>query len=122
MIHLARKAKEHLFLIFILGGIFGILDGRSNDIDQFIGNGIAMIIIALSIGTIISFFTSTEDRANEPEQKEDANVLDADFTSDQNSTTKPKVPASLQKYKYGIYVALFFIITEVLSQLSYLFW
>lgn len=121
MIHLPRKAKEHIFLIFILGGIFGILDGRNDSISQFIGNGIAMIIIALAIGTIISFFTSTEETTNEQEQEEEANVLDADFTSDKKSRTKPKTPASLQKYKYGIYVALFFIITEILSQLTYLF-
>ncbi len=46
MIDYSKKSKEHLFLIFMIGGVFGFLDSGRFSIGYFFGSGMGMIIIA----------------------------------------------------------------------------
>lgn len=114
MFHLSKKVAEHLLIIFFLGGIFGIIDGRNNGGSQFIGNGIAMIFIAMLIGTIISFITNSL-KLNKQSTDTDETILDTDF----ESKNKEINYFTLNKYKCGVYVALFFVVFSFLGELKY---
>ena len=47
MIDYRKKAKEHLFLSFLLGGIFGIIDNMNFELGIFIGSGLAIMCFSI---------------------------------------------------------------------------
>ena len=108
MRRLSKKAKEHLFLIFLLGGLLGVLDGRSGGIEQFVGNGIAMMGFAMAIGLVIDMVMKKVDPVRVDE-----------MLLDHNSEQDIQARQSLRKFKYGIYVALFFVLIELFNNLRF---
>ena len=115
MIPLSEKtseAKRHLFIIFLLGGILGILD-EDYGIGQFIGNGIGMMFVANMIGALISFIIRrikfTAQRITEAEKP-----LDADF---EKEVVVDKKVIAFHRIKWSVYVALFFLIINLVSRI-----
>lgn len=111
-----RKIKEHLLLILLLGGIYGIIDTGNFNIGYFVGSGLGLIFLSMPCGYIFSFITG---KIFNREKNFDSDLLD--FEEDELEKNLVK---KLRPFKYGVYFALFFFVIlsfeKVTMQIFYL--
>ena len=77
MIDYSKKSKEHLFTIFLIGGINGFLDTGDFDVGMLIGRGIGMIIFAGGFGFLLHLILEKLGVYNRFDKNTD--ILDSDL-------------------------------------------
>ena len=113
----SKKSKEDLFLIFLLGGLFGFLDSRAFhnsafDIGYLIGSGLGFLIIIVPISLILNALLSYRGK-NNPEQEE--TILDNELAVQEEKTDKREKIKEKRPFKKGIYIAFFFVIIAIIQ-------
>lgn len=117
MIDYRKKAKEHLFLSFLLGGLFGIIDNMKFELGNFIGSGLAIMCFSLLIGSGIHYVLKRM-KIIEYKSFENDEVLDSDINNEKLVAAENKIHNYLDKFKFSVYVALFFVIVAIIDKIS----
>ncbi len=116
MLDYSKKSKEHLFLIFLLGGMIGTVDRGSFEMDGFIGGGLGMMFIAMALGYILNLLIPSSGIDREAQM--DSEVLDAELEDEKSLALKERIKMKMRPFKFGLYVALIFFVLVLFGQLE----
>ncbi len=112
MVYDNLKVKEHLLIIFFLGGLVALIDSGRFTVGGFLGGGIGMIVLGMGIGFAVNFILKKIRNYNQSVKS--AKMIDSKF-SDEKLTTDDRMKYKLKPYKYGVYFALFFLLLALLN-------
>lgn len=110
----SKKRKEHLFFIFLLGALFGFLDTGEFQIAYLFGSGIGVMLFSVPLGYIIHYIVGKISAGKVVDPEND--ILDADLEPNEQKILKERLRYQLRPYKYGIYVALVWVLMFVVSE------
>lgn len=111
-----KKSKENLFLIFLIGGIVGILDSGNFEIGEFIGRGFGMMLLAMGLAYILNILIEKTGTYEVNDTNDD--LLDSDFNSNRLRELEEVVKAKMRPFRFGVYISLFFLLMTIFQELS----
>ena len=117
MIDYKKKAKEYLFLTFLLGGLFGVIEDLKFEFGTFVGGGIAILLFSVLLGSGIHYVFKAFGIIKYKSIENDE-ILDDSFNNAKLIAAENKIRNYMDKFKYSVWVALFFVLVALLSKLS----
>jgi len=106
---------EYLFLIFLFGGLFGTIDSGRFSFGYFLGSGLGIFVLSVSLGYILHFILS---KLSNNENSIDDELLDSGLEENKYQELEKRVRDKLRPFKYGVYIALLFLLMEVYDEFS----